>query len=261
MKPQQQPDPMAFPGSSIHQMEELQKKGIRKLRIISESQLKQTAREAVAHALLEALDGLDVPDVVRQELRIRAAKILGKEQIEVPQEQHKEQIEAPQEQYKEQIEAPQEQQLAPVAEIHVSSPLVIPSVSNPSADVSIGAPEVDEKAPGSPLGKRENALLLQLSRLIAQDWRSELALVRDSQRAQVERLEMRIQELTMALQATDQVLETNAKSRQEPAEITIPFDNKKSELLDQLFQANVALRALSQGQSQGISPSRDGEGK
>ncbi|MGE4603108.1 MAG: hypothetical protein AAEJ65_09410 [Planctomycetota bacterium] len=72
---------------------------------------------------------------------------------------------------------------------------------------------------------------------------------------------MRIQELTMALQATDQVLETNAKSRQEPAEITIPFDNKKSELLDQLFQANVALRALSQGQSQGISPSRDGEGK
>ena len=250
MKPQQQPDPMAFPGSSIHQMEELQKKGIRKLRIISESQLKQTAREAVAHALLEALDGLDVPDVVRQELRIRAAKILGKEQIEVPQEQHKEQI-----------EAPQEQQLAPVAEIHISSPLVIPSVSNPSADVSIGAPEVDEKAPGSPLGKRENALLLQLSRLIAQDWRSELALVRDSQRAQVERLEMRIQELTMALQATDQVLETNAKSRQEPAEITIPFDNKKSELLDQLFQANVALRALSQGQSQGISPSRDGEGK
>ncbi|MGE4603107.1 MAG: hypothetical protein AAEJ65_09405 [Planctomycetota bacterium] len=161
MKPQQQPDPMAFPGSSIHQMEELQKKGIRKLRIISESQLKQTAREAVAHALLEALEDLDVPDVVRQELRIRAAKILGKEQID----------------------APQEQQLAPVAEIHVSSPLVIPSVSNPSADVSIGAPEVDEKAPGSPLGKREKALLLQLSRLIAQDWRSELALVRDSQRA------------------------------------------------------------------------------
>ena len=239
MKPQHHPDPMAFPGSSIHPMEELQKKGIRKLRIISESQLKQTAREAVAHALLEALEGLDVPDVLRQELRIRAAKFLGKEQID----------------------APQEQQLAPVAEIHVSSPLVIPSVSNSSADVSIGAPEVDENDSGSPLGKREKALLLQLSRLIAQDWRSELALVRDSQRDQVERLEMRIQELTMALQATDQVLETNAKSRQEPAEITIPFDNKKSELLDQLFQANVALRALSQGQSQGISPSRDGEGK
>ncbi len=193
----------------------------------------------MAHALLEALEGLDVPDVVRQELRVRAAKILGKEQIY----------------------APQEQQLAPVSKIHVSSPLVIPSVSNSSADVSIGAPEDDENDSGSPLGKREKALLLQLSRLIEQDWRSELALVRDSQRDQVERLEMRIQELTMALQATDQVLETNAKSRQEPAEITIPFDNKKSELLDQLFQANVALRALSQGQSQGISPSRDGEGK
>lgn len=239
MKPQQDSDPMALPGSSIHPVEELQKKGIRQLRIIAESQLKQAAREAVAQALLETVEGLEIPEQVRQELRIRAAIILGQEQpisTDGPS----------------QIQKPTQ---------HLAPPLVLGPISNHSQDVSLGTAEVEENPPGSPLGKREKALLLQLSRLIAQDWRSELATVRDSHRDQVGRLEMRIQELTMALQATDQVLEMSAKTKQEKTEITTPFDDKKSELLDQLFQANVALRALSEGPGQGISPSRDGEGK
>ena len=239
MKPQQDSDPLALSGSSIHPVEELQKKGIRQLRIIAESQLKQAARVAVAQALLATVDGLEIPEQIRQELRIRAARILGQEQP---------------------ISTDGQPQLQKPTQ-HLSPPLVLGPISNHSADVALGTAEVEENAPGSPLGKREKALLLQLSRLIAQDWRSELATVRDSHRDQVERLEMRIQALTMALQATDHVLETSAKSKQEKTVITTPFDDKKSELLDQLFQANVALRALSEGPSQGISPSRDGEGR
>ena len=67
--PEQNPEQTSFPGSSIHPVEELQRKGIRKLRVIPESQLKKTAREAVAHALLELLDGLEIDEPVLVPLR------------------------------------------------------------------------------------------------------------------------------------------------------------------------------------------------
>lgn len=238
--PEQNPEQTSFPGSSIHPVEELQRKGIRKLRVIPESQLKKTAREAVAHALLELLDGLEIDEPVRQELRIRANQLLGNPPQVAP--------------------CPAPEPASGPRQI-TSAPLVIPSFQNVPTDVSIEQGNGNEEAAGNPLGKREKALLLQLSRLISQDWRSELATVRDSHRDQVDRLEVRIQELTQALQATDQVLETSSQQNQANQEVNTPFDHKKSELLDQLFQANVALRALSQGPSKGVSPSRDGEGR
>lgn len=241
MNSEMKPEQPKIPGSSVHPVEELQKKGIRSLRVIPESQLRAAAQAAVAQAILDLLDELSVTEEVRQQLRIRALQVLGN-----PDQQNSPSLDSTSESQTEAI---------------ISSPLVIPTLKNVSADVPVEQKNREEKDTGSPLGKREKALLLQLSKLIAQDWRSEIASVRDSHRDQVERLEVRIQELTQALQATDQVLESHPQAGNAPAEINNSFDHKKSELLDQLFQANVALRALSKGPSQGVSPAGEGEGR
>lgn len=239
MNSEQNPDQPAFPGSSIHPVEELQKKGIKKLRVIPESQLKKAAREAVAVAILELIDDLDIADQVRQELRIRANKVLG----------HGETSAANVDQSNQDSSDPRQV---------TTSPLVIPSFQKVAPEIPAGQGQPVANSPGNPLGEREKALLLQLSKLIAQDWRSELASVRDSHRDQVERLECRIQELTHALQTTDQILGNNTDQKATDPQMNESFDNTKSELLDQLFQANVALRALSRGPSKGVSPSGEG---
>jgi len=169
MNSEQNPDQPAFPGSSIHPVEELQEKGIKKLRVIPESQLKKAAREAVAVAILQLLDGLEISDQARQELRIRANQVLcNGEASEVAVDPTNQQSSAPRQ--------------------VTSSPLVIPSFQTVAPENTARQQQPDANQTGNPLGKREKALLLQLSKLIAQDWRSELASVRDSHRDQVERL-------------------------------------------------------------------------
>ncbi|MGE4619830.1 MAG: hypothetical protein AAEJ04_08500 [Planctomycetota bacterium] len=238
----------AFPGSSIHPVEDLQKKGIRQLRVIPESQLKKAAREAVARALLEVLESLDVSEEVRQELKVRATKIIHGQSSGATISS------AP-------VEAVGSDPANQRTNRTDTPPLVVPSIQDQVSDIPNQVPAPVPNPPGSPLGQREKALLLQLSRLIAQDWRSELATVRDSHRDQVERLEMRILELTQALHTTDQVLDEKVSNDRAEAGQQNPFDSTKTELLDQLFQANVALRALSERPSKGVSPTQDGEGR
>ncbi len=211
--------PLSLPESSVQHLERLQEKGIRKMRVVSQSQFQEAARKAVARALLETLKDVEISAEARQRLLKRAHTCLGEDLKGAT---------ASVEPLSKQVEAE-------------STPRIqVPGPKPPQVDVAPTA-----GAQKSALGQREKALLVQLSKLIARDWRSELATVRDSQRNQVERLEMRIEELTLALQATDNAITSSGDPRIDALAVQSPFDTKKSELLDQLFQANVALRALS----------------
>jgi len=70
---------------------------------------------------------------------------------------------------------------------------------------------------------------------------------------------MRIEELTKALRVTDQVLTRDRSQEGADGSAESPFDHKKEELLDQLFQANVALREISSGEIGGQQS--EGEGR
>ena len=70
---------------------------------------------------------------------------------------------------------------------------------------------------------------------------------------------MRIEELTKALRVTDQVLTRDRTQENAGGSAESPFDHKKEELLDQLFQANVALREISSGEIGGQQS--EGEGR
>lgn len=209
----------------IHNVDELRNKGIRKVRVVGESQLQEMAREAAARAILELAQELKVSEEDRRSLVGRAQKqILDGDPGPLPQ--------------------------------------IIPNpVSQPDAQVAhLPNEEQIEESPAT-LGLQEQEMLIQLSKLISKDWRSELATVRDSHKTQVDRLEMRIEELTRALRVTDQVLTKGGESVVNPTSKLKPFDNKKEELLDQLFQANVALREISASQGAGSLSADSEEGR
>lgn len=222
--------PLPLPASSVHELQDLQKKGISRMRVVSASQLRDSARMALAQALNEMLGEIQICGEERQLILDRAQSHLMPSNPSIDPSP----VETPE-------VAPASEPVSRADEAHQSQP---------QASASKG-----------PLGEREKALLVQLSRLIARDWRTELATVRDSQRTQVERLEMRIEELTLALHATDHALASEDKQCTAELEVKSPFDHKKSELLDQLFQANVALRSLADETAPGETRSQDREGR
>ena len=206
----------------IHDVDELRNKGIRKIRVVGESQLQEMAREAAAKAVLEMASSLDLSEEARQSLVGRARKLI--------------------------LDGPS----GPAPQV-IENPVIKPDVrviENPD-------PEAPAETPPS-IGVQDQEMLQELSRLIARDWRTELATVQDSHRTQVERLEMRIEELTKALRVTDQVLTRDRSEEGTDGPVLSPFDHKKEELLDQLFQANVALREISSGDNGGQPSNSEG---
>ena len=209
----------------VHHVEELRRKGIQKVRVVGQSQLQELAREAVARAVLELAESLEVSEETKKSLVGRAQETILKESRE---------------------ELPE----------IIDEPAMKP-------DVQLKTPSTDAEstAVSLPMALQDQEMLKELSRLIARDWRSELNSVQDSHRAQVERLEMRIKELTRALRATHQVLTRGKEEKGTEDLVLMPFDHKKEELLDQLFQANVALREISSGLDSEDGTSMDGEGR
>ncbi|MBT5737972.1 MAG: hypothetical protein HN891_03290 [Planctomycetes bacterium] len=242
MKPESADSPLSITNSSVHPLKELQEKGIQKIRVVTPAQLRDTARKAVSRALLEMLDGLALSTEQHQQILARANQYVSPT-VATPVERG------------EATKVIQEEKVVTNPMIKVPSP-IIPSIPTPAA-----AEQASTSASDGPLGKREKALLIQLSKLIARDWRTELATVRDTQNTHVERLEMRIEELTLALQATDHAIAVGGDLEIDQLEVKSPFDHKKSELLDQLFQANVALRAISEEPLSGDLPSQPREGR
>ena len=207
--------------SRVHDVEDLRNRGIRKIRVVGESQLQEMAREAAAKAVLELAANLDLSDEARKSLVAKAREsILDGSPGPSPQV--------------------------------IENPVVKP-------DVRVVDSPTQPAPPVSQIGIQDQEVLQELSKLIARDWRTELATVQDSHRAQVERLEMRIEELTKALRVTDQVLTRDRTQESTGGSTENPFDHKKEELLDQLFQANVALREISSGDIGGQQS--EGEGR
>ena len=207
--------------SRVHDVEDLRNRGIRKVRVVGESQLQEMAREAAAKAVLELAASLNLSDEARKSLVAKArASILDGSPGPSPQV--------------------------------IENPVVKP-------DVRVVDPPTERPPAVSQIRIQDQEVLQELSKLIARDWRTELATVQDSHRAQVERLEMRIEELTKALRVTDQVLTRDRTQEGPGGSAQSPFDHKKEELLDQLFQANVALREISSGEMGGQQS--EGEGR
>ncbi len=239
MKPESADSPLSIPNSSVHPLQELQDKGIQKLRVVTQTQLRETARKAVSRALLEMLDGLALPSAQHQQILARANQYMSPTiATAVDRGESTEMVEEDRE---------------------VTAPMI--KVPTPVMPTPAAAEQESASVSDGPFGKREKALLIQLSKLIARDWRTEMASVRDTQNSQVERLEMRIEELTLALQATDHAIAVNGDLEIDQLEVKSPFDHKKSELLDQLFQANVALREISESPQPGDLPSLPREGR
>jgi paraquat-inducible protein B len=103
----------------------------------------------------------------------------------------------------------------------------------------------------------------ELGNLIEKDWRADLRQMEDSNQRQISLLEQRISKLVRALESTDQVLAQIQQRQQHSNELTPtgdktassrsgldpngPLYRKKSQLLQALFQANLKLRELDQG--------------
>jgi len=196
----------------VREVRELQARGIKKVRLVSEGQYKASLKLAVGKATVELLGDLDLPEEVLLLIRERAFDEIARGSDD----------------------------------------------RGTGRSVSAGGedhPGLEEPPP--PESRPET--IDDVSRVLSADWREEIDDVRDSQRLQVERLEARIENLMQALNATDQLLLglaeiTTTASTGTQEEIDTPglLMGKKSELLEQLFQANLVLRELESGNAMGL---------
>ena len=220
---------------SVQRVQELEKHGIQQVRVMSASRLQDLVRVAVNRVLRSSLDGLDLDDATRETLTKRASEefeTLMREGI-VPEP-------AP-------AAADSRLGLGEVLdqEERAMRGLVQGATGEAEAPVSI-SPLSDE------FRAFEERMVGSISELLDKDWRSELHKVQDSHRHQMELLEQRISKLVHALESTDRVLAHVQQGRTAAAEDGVeytpedlsPLTEKKSQLLQALFQANIQLRQL-----------------
>ena len=200
--PQGSNDPL-----EVRELCELQARGIKKVRLVSEGQYRASLRLAVSKASVELLGDLELPQEILDLIRQRALEEISRSSSYPGS--------------------------APVEESEESQQSYIPNSSAP---------------PPTTIDK--------VSQVLSADWRSEIDDVRNTQRQQIERLESRIEDLMQALKATDQLLLglseiPTASSQEAQADLANSgvLMGKKSELLEQLFQANLVLRELESGNS------------
>ena len=205
------PDPTLLPeGAKVQEVEALRDRGIEKVRLISQTQFATAVRDAVARELLELLDGLELTEEQREGLEERAlARLTGDRPPPAL--------------------APANSDATPVA-----------------------------KAPDFDFAAMEKRLLDEIGRLVAQNWQDEIKTAQDSQTSQIRRLEGRIDSLMRALDQVERMMDRMPETGPAPS----PADGGssslapaggalggiKNELLEQLFEANLALRELEAGE-------------
>jgi hypothetical protein len=193
-------------------VDDLGTRGIRQVRLLSQSQLESAVRDAVAREVLALLGAVELSAEERRELEERAfARLDG-----TPR-----------------------------------PPRAVPPP--PAAPAPPALPAFDFAA-------MEQRLIDEIGRLVAQNWREEIAPGHPAARDQVERLERRIDSLMRALDQIERMMERmpatglglaaalaprGAVAGRAPAEA---LGGIKNEILEQLFQANLALRELEAGE-------------
>ena len=204
-------------GASLCDVRDLEDRGVQKIRVLSETRLHDLMRVAVNRVLRTSLEELDLPPAAVNELRTRSER---------------------------EFQALLTEGLA--------------SESPPAPAL----PRVEGKITASPDEFRalEDRMTRDLTTLLDKDWRSELKQVEDSNREQLQLLERRISKLVRALESTDRLIVHIQHGRQTasvvPAETTTPsgakspLSEKKSQLLQALFQANLKLRELEESEAE-----------
>ncbi|MFN0057288.1 MAG: hypothetical protein ACKVX7_02430 [Planctomycetota bacterium] len=227
-------------GTTTHAVDDLATNGIRKVRVLSESQLSSTLRLAVNRVLRDQLQGLG----------------LTAEQVRILSDRSEKEL--------------HELLAAGLTSQNAEETTTARVGAHPSTIESILADEqlalqklLHGETLSSSITKNTSEDLMTLEKRIAQDlgslidkdWRNELRQIEDSNKRQILLLEQRISKLVRALESTDRVL---AHLQQQPgsqvgpgqfaAGAALDSDNplyqKKSQLLQALFQANLKLREL-----------------
>lgn len=222
---------------SVQRVQELEKHGIQQVRLMSASRMQDLVRVAVNRVLRSSLDDIEIDDRTRDELLRRAT-----EEFEVL--------------VREGIVPEPSPEPAPGPE-GVGLREVLDKEERTMRGLVQGQPQDGEVSLNiSPLSDEfrafEERMVGSISELLDKDWRTELTKVQDSQRHQLELLEQRISKLVRALESTDRVLAHVQRGRTTAGEDGVeytpedvsPLTEKKSQLLQALFQANLQLRSL-----------------
>lgn len=247
-------------GGEVRPVGDLENRGIAQVRLISQSQFDTAVREALAREVIALADGLPLDSADRERLLERAhARLAGKpiqDTLDIPIAPK---VEAPTTIAPEPIEPsltdelPIASRTAPELEpLSLEEPSFIepetieaPPVVEPTAPARTEAAEIDVEA-------LENRIVEEVGRLVSQNWREELRSAQDSQRNQIDRLEGRIDSLMKALDQIERLMD-HQHTRPEEGMPTSFIDTGalggiKNELMEQLFEANLALRELEAGE-------------
>ncbi|MEE8142110.1 MAG: hypothetical protein V3T77_03340 [Planctomycetota bacterium] len=214
--------------ATTHPLEELQGRGIQRVRLISESRLQELMEVALKRAIEISLGDPALPESLRHLLQERSRQ----EFWELVQGK---------------AEPPGKPQAA----------------NGPAEETAIPAVVLDDEStePPEPTPALDARMIRDLTALIEKDWRAELKEVKDSQRQQLQFLEARISKLVQAIGSTERALAClqETDSPRAPALRTTgadpgidphhPLYGKKSELLLALFEANLELRELERSET------------
>lgn len=236
--------------AQLHEVSTLQSRGVRKVRVLSESRMQDVARIAVYRAVQAFLAEYDLdPETqaeleARSETEFRSLVTLGFDptsldlgSVSLPASAASVAID--------EVLARELNRLAELARDDAPEGDAVEAGSGHAAGV-----------PTSDSNGVEDRMARDITRLIERDWKNELAQVENSHRQQLEILEARIAKLVSALESTDRVLAhlqeqrpaaagSADTGRTAPRARSGPLVEKKSQLLDALFQANVHLQELS----------------
>lgn len=217
------PPPLLARAGDLRSVGELGTHGIRKVRLVSQSDLEAAIRDAVAREVLDYLAKNEIPTDRRRSIEERALARLSGE-------------------------------------------AVLPPASATAAPAAGSSPDLGETQAiaGFDFRAMEHRLIDEIGRLVAQNWREGLESTRDSQSDQIHRLERRIESLMRALDQVEKMMDrVPAAARGAPPTGAGlvgpgPLGGIKNDLLEQLFQANLALRELEAGEDRrGGAPGDD----
>ncbi|MGA1203072.1 MAG: hypothetical protein ACO4BJ_08840 [Planctomycetota bacterium] len=127
------------------------------------------------------------------------------------------------------------------------SPLPAPTRTT----VQAASPE-PAATPAIDLDALSSRIIEEVGRLVSTNWRDEIQSAQDSQRSTIDRLESRIEALMGALDQVERLMERPSAAGAGPATPASSgaLGGIKNELLEQLFEANLALRELEAGEDQ-----------
>jgi len=210
-------------GTAVTSVAELQARGVRKLKVISESKINERINQAVATAIERYMAENRPPDDDLARIRADARREFG-----VLLKEMQEDAKAASREMREFFRR----------ELDLQDSLLEPGAARPSSPaLAADTPEFREF---------QDRMAENISRLIASDWKSELDDVRLTQRQKIEALENRLSKLVLALESTERVLSSlqGRGARRTALPPKSPLGEQKSMLLREIFNANLELQKL-----------------